>query len=63
MKMSKLLIYDSDGREFKSEPFFETEEEYQQFRQSFSAQMKPELDEQRLRRAQSEADARKYFGN
>jgi hypothetical protein len=45
----------------KSEPLFETEQEYQDFRASFQQEVKPELDRQREARQQSEEDAKRHL--
>ena len=45
----------------KFEPLFRTEQEYQAFRASFQAEVKPELDRLREARRQSEEDAKKHL--
>ena len=45
----------------KPKPLFRTEEEYQEFRQRFQEEVKPELDRQREARQQSEEDAKKHL--
>jgi len=45
----------------KSEPLFQTEQAYQNFRATFQQEVKPELDRQREARRQSEEDAKKHL--
>jgi hypothetical protein len=45
----------------KSKPLFQTEQAYQDFRERFQKEVKPELDRQREARRQSEEDAKKHL--
>ena len=45
----------------KFEPLFPTEQAYQEFRERFQKEVKPELDRQREARRQSEEDAKRHL--
>ena len=46
-----------------SKPFFNTRADYENFRESFCKEIKPELDRQREARRLSEEESRKHFIN